>query len=482
MSPFRSADAAPGVLSAVLEASDDSILVVDSTGCVRSWNHAAERLLGFAASEAVGQEVGLIVPRDQRDAFAALLDRVRSGDRIDAIEIVTSAKDGRRIDVSLTASPVRDSSGAIIGATLIGRDLTARKRADAALLASDLRWRSVIDSAVDAIVVIDGQGRIEAFNPAAVRLFGYSEAELIGHNVNELMPSPYREEHDGYIGRYLSTHERRIIGIGREVTAKRKDGSTFPVHLSVGEMNVGGTRKFTGILHDLTTRVRMEEQLREQTSLVRLGEMAAVLAHEIKNPLAGVRGAIQVIGTRLPADSRDALMIREIIARIDALNELMKDLLLFARPPQPRPAPIDVAALIATTAGLVKSDPALREVQVTVEGAAPTIAADADLLTIVFENLFVNAAHALNGRGAIRVSADIRDGVCLIEVHDAGPGIAPDVREKIFTPFFTTKARGSGLGLPTAKRLVEAHGGTIGIDCPPGGGTTVTVRLPVGRV
>jgi two-component system, LuxR family, sensor kinase FixL len=343
---------------------------------------------------------------------------------------------------------------------------------------------AVLDSAVDAIIVIDESGHIEVVNPATLRLFGYSEDELIGRNVNILMPSPYHEEHGGYLARYLRTHEPRIIGIGREVTAKRKDGSIFPVRLSVGEIAVGGRRRFTGILHDLTERVRMEEQLREQTSLVRLGEMAAVLAHEVKNPLAGVRGAIQVIGSRLPPESKDALMIREIIARIDGLNELMKDLLLFARPPQPRPVPVDVASLVAATATLLNNDPAAKDVRVAIDvqrGSSPVITADPDLLKIVFENLLVNGAHAMSGQGVMHVAIDVRDGVCRVVVHDAGPGISADVLEKIFTPFFTTKARGSGLGLPTARRLVEAHGGTIAIECLPEGGTTVTVQLPVQR-
>ena len=130
-------------------------------------------------------------------------------------------------------------------------------------------------------------------------------------------------------------------------------------------MMVGGERKFTGILHDLSARVRIEEQLREQTSLARLGEMAAVIAHEVKNPLAGIRGAIQVIGTRLPKDSKDAGMIKEIVSRIDALNDLMKDLLLFARPPQPNASLVDVATLVTTTADLLSGDPALKDVRVT---------------------------------------------------------------------------------------------------------------------
>jgi signal transduction histidine kinase len=243
-------------------------------------------------------------------------------------------------------------------------------------------------------------------------------------------------------------------------------------------MTVGGERKFTGIVHDLGARVRIEEQLREKTALARLGEMAAVIAHEVKNPLAGVRGAIQVIGGRLPPDSKDALMIKEIVTRIDALNELMKDLLLFARPPQPRPEVVEIGALVAATAEFLRDDPAIKNVDVTVEGSVPPILADAELLKIVLVNLLVNSAHAMQGRGTIRVSLASIGDTCQIAIGDSGPGIPVEIRQKIFTPFFTTKARGSGLGLVTAKRLVEAHHGSISVDCPLGGGTTVTVLLP----
>ncbi len=352
---------------------------------------------------------------------------------------------------------------------------------DADLRDSTARLRSIIDSAVDGIIVIDDQGRIEAFNPAAERLFGYNERDVVGRNVSVLMPSPYHEEHDTYLARHLATGVQKIIGTGREVTGLRRDGSTFPLHLSVGKMTVGGERKFTGILHDLSARVRIEEQLREQTSLARLGEMAAVIAHEVKNPLAGVRGAIQVIGTRLPRDSKDALMITEILSRIDALDELMKDLLLFARPPQPKLVPVDLAMLVAATVELLRGDPAIRDVRITVEGAPARVLADAQLLKIVFVNLLVNAAHSMRGHGAIHVALTSIADTCQIAFTDEGPGIPPEVLEKIFVPFFTTKTRGSGLGLPTARRLVEAHRGKITIACPPDGGTIVTIQLPVER-
>jgi PAS domain S-box-containing protein len=360
------------------------------------------------------------------------------------------------------------------------RQLEGRASVEQRLRASEGRWQAVVESAVDGIIVIDEKGHIDAFNPAAERLFGYSEQEVLGQNVNILMPSPYHGEHDAYLDRYRSTGVRKIIGIGREVIGRRRDGTTFPLRLSVGETSLGGERKFTGILHDLTERVAIEHQLRERTALARLGEMAAMLAHEIKNPLAAVRGAIEVIGTRLPAGGRDTAIVKEIVSRIDSLNELMKDLLLFARPPAPKPQPIEIQPLVRSTAQLLREDPALNAVHIEVEGSCPSVLADPGLLQIVFLNLMVNSAQAMrNGSGHIRVSIEASAGNCRIDFEDDGPGIPPEIRDKIFSPFFTTKSRGTGLGLATARRLIEAHRGTIDVHCPPVGGTTVSIQLPV---
>lgn len=353
-----------------------------------------------------------------------------------------------------------------------------RRAADASASRAE-RLDAIINTTADGIIVIDAQGRIQAVNPAAERLFGYAAHEMLGRNVSMLMPSPHREEHDSYIARYLETGRATIIGIGRQVEAVRKDGTTFPVHLSVGEMTLHGERAFTGILHDLTTRVEIETRLREQTALARLGEMAAVIAHEVKNPLAGIRGAVQVFGSQMPdTDSRKSVL-KEIVSRIDALDQMMKDLLLFARPPTPRRSPTDVVPLVASTVSLLRQDPAWKEVDIDVDGSAPAVSADADMLRIVFQNLLINSAHAMNGKGRIRVAVGSSESECRIAFSDSGPGIPNEVREKIFTPFFTTKARGSGLGLPTAKRLIEAHDGQLAIDSPQTGGTTVVIRLPL---
>ena len=474
-------DRARQVLAAIFDSAVDGIVVIDARGLIEAFNPAAERLFGYSQHEVIGQNVKMLMPQPYRDEHDGYLARYRDTGEARIIGIGREVQGLRRDG---TVFPLHLSVGEMsldddIKYTGILHDLSPRVALESRLRASEERWRSIVESAVDAIIVIDSRGAVEAFNPGAGRLFGYRESEVVGRNVSMLMPSPYREEHDGYLSRYLQTGEAKIIGIGREVTGRRADGSLFPLHLSVGEMMLGGERKFTGILHDLSSRVKMEAQLREQAALVRLGEMAAVIAHEVKNPLAGIRGAVQVIGGRLPKESREAAVIGEIISRIDTLAGLIQDLLLFARPPQPRPAPVDVVPLVVTTAELLNSDPALSGVRIEVEGSAPPLAADAELLMIVFLNLLVNSAHAMSGEGRIRVSISVAGGCGRVTVADAGPGIPAEIREKIFAPFFTTKSRGTGLGLPTAKRLVEAHRGTIRVECPPAGGTTVTIDLPL---
>jgi PAS domain S-box-containing protein len=340
------------------------------------------------------------------------------------------------------------------------------------------RWRAIVDAAVDGIVVIDARGRIEAFNAAAEKMFGYAEADVLGQNVSLLMPEPHKSEHDGYIAHHLRTGERKIIGIGRAVNGLTRDGKIFPVHLSVGEFEIDGEMHFTGMLHDLSRRTELEEQLREATALARLGEMAAVIAHEVKNPLAAVRGAVQVIGTRLPPGGNDGAIVKEILSRIDGLNDLIQDLLIFARPPAPKPVRTDLRSLLDAVVALLKRDPALSEVDVQMTGTVTPVMADPNLLTIVLQNLVINAAQAMQGRGPIRVTLTETDGWQHVEIADRGPGLPAEIRANLFRPFKTTKARGTGLGLATARRLMELHHGRITVVSPEGGGTVATISVP----
>jgi len=480
MSGFRTELAGP-LAAVIIESAVDGIVVIDDRGRIEVFNPAAERLFGYAEAEVIGRNVSMLMPAPYRDEHDGYLRRyLDEGDpRVIGIgrEVQGLKRDGSVFPLHLSVGEMLVQGQRKFTAIL--HDLSPRVELENRLRGSEERWRAIVESAVDAIIVIDGRGRIEAFNPAAVRLFGYPDGDVIGKNVSLLMPSPYRDEHDAYLNRYQREGNARIIGIGREVDGRHRDGTIVPLHLSVGEMLVAGEKKFVGMLHDLTARKRMEQQLSEQQSLAKIGEMAAVLAHEIRNPLAGIRGAMQVMAARYEPGSKEGMVTKEIIARVDTLSELMQDLLLYARPPKPRPAPVDLKRLIQTIVELLSRDPDVSGMQVSVEGSAPLAHADPELLKIVFQNLLINGAHAMAGRGELHVRLTGNGQLSAVAFTDHGPGIPAEIRDKVFTPFFTTKVRGTGLGLPTAKRLVEAQGGTIAVECPPDGGTTVLVQVPV---
>ena len=464
---------------AVIEAAVDGIVVIDARGCIEAFNPAAERLFGYSEPEVMGRNVSMLMPSPYAEEHDGYLQRYATTGipRVIGVgrEVTGRRRNGSTFPLHLSVGAM-EFAGERKFAGII-HDLSSRLLLEDDLRARESRWRAIVSAAVDGIIVIDARGLVEAFNPAAERLFGYSEAEVLGQNVSLLMPSPDREQHDGYLASYLRTGAATIIGKGREVTGRKRDGTTFPLHLSVGAMSEHGETKFTGILHDLSQRVAIEAQLREQTALARLGEMAAVIAHEVKNPLAGVRGVLQVLSSRL-AGTPEAEIMGAAVGRIDALNDLMKDLLLYARPPKPKRLAVDIAALLENTARLVAADPSLSSVVISVEGSAPPVQGDSELLNIAFLNVLLNGAHAAGSHGHIAVRVNAAGDDCRITVADDGPGIPADIREKIFTPFFTTKSRGTGLGLPTVKRLIDAHGGRIAVDCPPAGGTHVLIDLP----
>ncbi len=470
------------ILQSIFESAVDGIIVIDARGLIKAFNPAAERLFGYPADEVLGQNVNVLMPspdREQHDRYLASyletgVPRIIGTDR----EVRGRRKDGSTFPLHLSVGRMELDGGPAF--TGILHDLSRRVEIEEALRKSEERLRSIVESAVDGIVVIDDRGTIQAFNPSAERLFGYRPTEVLGRNVSMLMPSPDRERHDGYIHHYLATGEQKIIGIGREVTGRRKDGTTFPVHLSVGEMVTEGRRSFTGILHDLSDRVSLENRLAEQKSLAKLGEMAAVVAHEVKNPIAGIRGALQVITSRMPAEQRDRGVLVDIIARLDALNRIVQDMLMFARPRALRQEPVALAALLGDTVALIERDPLMSHVEIALRGAAD-ISGDREMLQVVFQNILMNAAQAMENKGRIEVSITTVNGRCSVAIADQGPGMAEDVRAKAFDAFFTTKHRGTGLGLPIARRVIEAHGGTIQIDAPPAGGTMVSIDLPLPR-
>jgi two-component system sensor kinase FixL len=392
-------------------------------------------------------------------------------------------------------------------------EIAERRRAEEELRSSEATLRAILTSAVDSIITIDEQGRIESVNPATERLFGYTTAELLGQNVSLLMPSPYHEEHDAYLAHYRRTAERRIIGIGREVVARRKDGSTFPIALSVSEAHLGARRLFTGIVHDITERQRaeaglrqardeLEVRVRERTAELaaanrelarsnrQLQEFALVASHDLQEPLR----KIQLFGERLegrlgasagPAE-QDYLRRMQQAAR--RMGNLITGLLAYAQVTtkgQPF-TPVELGPLAReVVADLeVRLDETGGQVDV---GELPTVEADPLQMRQLVQNLVGNALkfHRPGVPPAVAVRADLAEGgrLCRLTVQDNGIGFDEKYQERIFALFQRLHGRdeyeGTGMGLAIVRKIVERHGGSITACGVPGRGATFTVTLPI---
>ncbi len=267
---FRPGAELAAYLAAIVESSDDAIIGQSLDGTVFSWNGGAQQLYGYGREEMLGRSIERIVPPERREEFERLMGALRAGERIKHIETEHVRRDGRRVIVSLTVSPLKDLGGRVIGASAIARDITDRKQSQAAEQEALARLRAVIEAAVDGIITIDERGTIESVNPAALRIFGYAEAELVGENVRILMPEPYRSQSDTFLRNHLETGRRKMIGIGREVQGRRKDGSVFPMELAVSETRLRQRRIFTGMVRDISRRREAELALQAKEAELEL--------------------------------------------------------------------------------------------------------------------------------------------------------------------------------------------------------------------
>lgn len=343
-------------------------------------------------------------------------------------------------------------------------------------------FKRALDAAA-IVAITDVKGRITYVNDRFVEISGYSREELIGQDHRIINSGHHPSE---FIRTLWRTIAQGQVWHG-ELRNRAKQGHDYWVDTTIVPFvnDAGKPYQYIAIRADITARKAAEESLTQQAALARVGQMAAVLAHEVRNPLAGIRGAMQVLMTRRQADDPERDVMQEIVSRTESLNELINDLLLFARPRPPRLADVDVSALVSDVLASVRQDPVGQGVTFEADGGPSWVHADRDLTRAALLNLVLNAAQALQGRGSIRVvTAPVAGRMVQLQVQDTGPGIPVDMREQIFEPFFTTKTRGGGLGLPIAQRTAELHGGSLTVVCPPEGGTVFTLTLPAadGRV
>jgi two-component system, LuxR family, sensor kinase FixL len=462
---------------------------LDPAGRIVEINLAAQTILRLPKSAFDGQTHTLFYPPDELEA------------NLPANDLATAARegmlerdawrvrgDGTEYLARLTINALFGSDNALIGFSCIARDITDEIAMRRSYEAREQHLQSILATVPDAMIVIDENGCITSFSAAAERLFGYSEQALIGQNIACLMPEPDRSRHDEYINHYLQTGEKRIIGIGRVVTGLRRDGTTFPMELSVGEAGEEGARVFTGFVRDLSERERDELQLKTlQAELVHvsrvsaMGTMASTLAHELNQPLTAIANyletACDAVDGKLEvpvAMLRDALA--EAAEETHRAGHIVRRLRDFVARGEVERSIEQLSALVDESAKLALIDARERGIRsfFVFDPEASQVLVDRVQIQQVLVNLMRNAVDAMSSvaRRELRVATRLLpDGYVEVTVADTGTGIAPDILPRLFDAFVSSKTEGMGLGLSICRTIIEAHGGRIWIEQPVGGGT-----------
>ncbi len=460
------------------------------------WSEMAKRLFGIERDSPVTYDLflSLLQPADRERVAQAIGRAAESGGGFDLSFSVGGAS-GKGHWIRARAGVIRDDSGVPRHLSGIFLDIDEEKRVEEALRSQENHLRSILETVPDAMIVIDSRGIMQLFSSAAERLFGYTKREAIGQNVSILMPEPDQSRHDSYLARYLRTHDPHIIGIGRIVTGKRRDGTTFPMHLSVGQTQRGDEPYFTGFVRDLTehqqTQARLQELQSELVHVSRLsamGEMASALAHELNQPLAAISNYMKG-SRRLLAGSADP-NVGKIESAMDRAAEqavragqIIRRLRDFVARGESEKRVESLSKLIeeAGALGLAGARDQNVQLRFNLNPAADLVLADRVQIQQVLVNLFRNALEAMAQsprRELVVTNTNVADDMIEVEVSDTGSGFQDDVVPNLFQTFFTTKETGMGVGLSISRSIIEAHGGRMWAESNESGGATFRFTLP----
>jgi two-component system sensor kinase FixL len=459
------------------------------------WSETARKLFGVPAESPVDYALftSLVDPEDREHVARAVQRAIEGGENLDiAYRVAKTVRAGHWLRAR--GGVVHENSTAYLCGIVL--DIDQQKVLEQELRLQQGQLRSILDTVPDAMILIDGRGIMRFFSTAAERMFGLSEKEAIGQNISMLMPRPDAVRHDNYIGRYSSTGERHIIGIGRIVTGQRKDGSTFPIHLSIGEMESGGERYFTGFIRDLTeyqqTQARLHElqaELVHVSRLTAMGEMASALAHELNQPLSAISNYMKG-SRRLLADSTDP-NVAKIETAMDRAAEqalragqIIRRLRDFVARGESEKRVESLAKLVeeAGALGLTGSREQGVALRFNLDPANDLVLVDRVQIQQVLVNLFRNALEAMANSTKKELSASnarVADDMVEVTVSDTGSGLPDDVKAKLFQTFFTTKDTGMGVGLSISRSIIEAHGGRMWAETNSAGGATFRFTLPM---
>jgi two-component system, cell cycle sensor histidine kinase and response regulator CckA len=510
----RRAAEAEAQLASIVRSSHDAIIGESLDGVVTSWNPGAERLYGYTEAEMVGKRVDLLIPPEGRAEEADNLSRIALGESFEQYQSERIRKDGTVLTVSLSASPIVDASGRIVGAARVSRDISDRQRAEA-------KFRGLLEAAPDAVVGVDADGQIALVNAQAERLFGYSRHELEGQRVEILVPDAVRAVHPSRRTGYFAHPTPRPMGAGMQLAGRRKDGSEFPAEISLSALETEDGLLVSAAVRDVTERIeaqaererlkaqadreRLEAQLHQSQRLESLGQLAGGVAHDFNNLLGAMLNYAAFIGEEIAAavarePSYDWAAVGRDVAQIQRSGEraaqLTHQLLAFARREVVRPQVLIINEVVSEVEQLlVRTIGEHVELRISLDDQLSPVLADKGQIEQVLVNLAVNARDAMPGGGRLTIETrnmnvdeayaagnlGTRAGPHVqLRVSDTGTGMDSEVIQRAFEPFFTTKPKGegSGLGLATVYGIITQSGGVAHIYSEPGMGTTFTALLP----
>ena len=515
-------------LAAIVESSDDAIIGESLEGVVTSWNRSAERMFGYSALEAIGMPVSSLVwPAEEDENDLDLLRRVRRGERVDHYQTVRVHKDGKKILVSLSMSPITASNGALIGVAKIARDITARVSMEQSLFASsekvrllieqeaqmraaslaDRRFRQLIEDAPDGVLQIDSSGKITLANRAAEILFGYTREELLRLDVDKLVPEGQGVNHSQHRANFIKAGVSRPMGLGLNLFGRRKDSSEFPVEISLSHVKTSSGVSVTAVVRDVTERKRIEEHVRalqegymaeletRQKEAERLNqlknEFLASTSHELRTPLHTIIGFADLLSEELegPLNVTQREFVSHIRRDSDHLLGLINDVLDLSRIEAGRlELHVDSLSLrnaISEAVSAIKSQANAKSVRVSGDDIGELhVIADPIRLRQILYNLLNNAVKFTSAGGEVSVHAEEDGRMVRVTVADTGVGISPEEESKIFDRFYQAgnKSGGTGLGLAICKQLIEMQGGSISVQSEPGRGSRFYFDLPTSGV
>ena len=474
------------LLASIVQSSDDAIIGLGPDGRVLTWNAGAERLYAYREEEVTGRPIDILSPDRHRNEISASLSRVLREQAVERIEAEQMTGRERRIHVFMTISPIRDDANQVVGASIVARDVTAHKAAEESLRHSEATSRAFLESASESIVIADAAGRIVLVNARTETMFGYTRAELIAQPVEVLIPTALRERHVVHRATYMAAPRIRSMGRGLDLAGLKKDGTEFPVEVSLSYVETDEGTRAIAFITDISERVAFQKAARQADKLAALGTLSAGIAHEINNPIGIITSRVEVMMLEaeeegLPAEVRKDLEV--ILRHARRVATITQGLLSFARQSSGTRGPVNLNQVAEEIVQLARKDMSRARVEVTMklDETMPTIVADANAIGQVLLNLLTNARGAMPEGGEITIETShlAIARAARLTVRDTGCGIPPEILPKIFDPFFTTKSEGTGLGLAISHGIMQDHHGTLDVRSEVGKGSTFTLTFPL---